>query len=73
MPKVVFSSTTSAVDWNTRLARGDAVTEVARLKTEDGGPMDIGGASPAAVPCGAWVGQFSPTLSNMLAISVQRG
>jgi hypothetical protein len=25
MPKVVFFSTTSAVDWNTRLVTGDAV------------------------------------------------
>src|SRR5688572_28433923 len=28
MPKVVFSSTTSTVDWNTRLVTGDAVTEI---------------------------------------------
>jgi dihydrofolate reductase len=48
MPKVVFSSTTSTVDWNTRLVAGDAVTEIARLKAEDGGPMDIGGATLAA-------------------------
>jgi dihydrofolate reductase len=48
MPKVVFSSTTSAVDWNTRLVTGDAVTEITRLKAEDGGPMDIGGAALAA-------------------------
>src|SRR6202022_2364552 len=44
MPKVVFSSTTSAVDWNAPLVTGDAVTEIIRLKTEDGGPMDVGGA-----------------------------
>ena len=48
MPKVVFSSTTSAVDWNTRLVTSDAVTEITRLKSEDGGPMDIGGATLAA-------------------------
>src|SRR5690242_700303 len=36
MPKVVFSSTTSTVDWNTRLATGDAVTEITRLKADDG-------------------------------------
>ena len=48
MPKVVFSSTTSAVDWNTRLVTGDAVTEIIRLKAGDGGPMDIGGATLAA-------------------------
>src|SRR6266550_2708877 len=50
MPKVVFSSTTSAVDWNARLVTGDAVTEITRLKTEDGGPMDVGGAALADVP-----------------------
>jgi dihydrofolate reductase len=41
-------STTSAVDWNAHLVTGDAVTEITRLKTEDGGPMDIGGATLAA-------------------------
>ena len=48
MPKVVFSSTISAVDWNARLVTGDAVTEITRLKTGDGGRMDIGGATLAA-------------------------
>jgi dihydrofolate reductase len=48
MPKVVFSSTTRAVDWNARLVTGDAVTEIARLKTEDGGRMDVAGATLAA-------------------------
>jgi len=48
MPKVVFSSTISTVDWNTRLFTGDAVTEITRLKAEDGGPMDIVGATLAA-------------------------
>lgn len=48
MPKVVFSSTDRPVDWNTRLVTGDAVTEIARLKAEDGGPIDIGGATLAA-------------------------
>ncbi|MEV0675556.1 dihydrofolate reductase family protein [Actinosynnema sp. NPDC050436] len=47
MPKVVFSSTLDAVDGNTRLVTGDAVAEIARLKAEDGGPMDIGGATLA--------------------------
>src|SRR5262249_48954138 len=49
MPKGVFSSTTRAVDWNARLVTGDAVTEITRLKTEAGGPMDVGGATLAAV------------------------
>nr|BFE42663.1 dihydrofolate reductase family protein [Pseudarthrobacter oxydans] len=48
MPKVVFSSTKSTVDWNTRLVTGDAVTEITRLKADDGGSMDIGGATLAA-------------------------
>ena len=48
MPKVVFSSSTTAVDGNARLVTGDAVTEITRLKAEDGGPMDIGGATLAA-------------------------
>ncbi|MDT0477991.1 dihydrofolate reductase family protein [Streptomyces sp. DSM 41014] len=47
MSKVVFSSTVDAVDWNTRLVTGDAVTEITRLKAEDGGPMDIAGATLA--------------------------
>ena len=48
MPKVVFSSTLTAVDWNARLVTTDAVTEIARLKAQDGEPMDIGGATLAA-------------------------
>ncbi|MGQ4429946.1 dihydrofolate reductase family protein [Streptomyces sp. SAS_260] len=48
MSKVVFSSTVDKVDWNTRLVNGDAVAEITRLKAEDGGPMDIGGATLAA-------------------------
>ena len=47
MPKVVFSSTTSTVDWNTRLVTGDAVAEITRLKAEDGEPMRVGGATLA--------------------------
>ena len=48
MPKVVFSSTTTTVEGNARLHPGDAVSEIARLKAQDGGPMDIGGATLAA-------------------------
>ena len=48
MPKVVFSSTTRAVEGNARLVTGDAVPEITRLKTGDGGPMDIAGATLAA-------------------------
>src|SRR5947199_990262 len=54
LPTVVFSSTTSAVDWNARLVTGDAVTEITRHKTETGGPLDVGGATlaAAAMPAG---------------------
>jgi len=45
---VVFSSTIATVDWNARLVSGDAVNEIARLKAEDGGRLDIGGATLAA-------------------------
>lgn len=48
MPKLVFSSTLSAVEGNARLVSGDAVAEIARLKTEDGGAMDLVGATLAA-------------------------
>jgi dihydrofolate reductase len=48
MPKVVFSSTLGAVDGNARLVTGDAVDEMRRLKDEDGGPMDVGGATLAS-------------------------
>lgn len=48
MPKVVFSSTLSSVDGNARLFVGDVVTEISRLKAQDGGPIDIGGATLAA-------------------------
>jgi dihydrofolate reductase len=44
---VVFSSTIDKVGWNTRLVTGDAVAEITRLKAEDGGPMEIAGATLA--------------------------
>ncbi|HET8961757.1 dihydrofolate reductase family protein [Nocardioides sp.] len=47
-PKVVFSSTLDKVDGNARLVTGDAVAEITRLKAEDGGPMEIAGATLAA-------------------------
>lgn len=48
MPKVVFSRTLASVSGNARLATGDAVTEIARLKAEGDGPMDVTGATLAA-------------------------
>ena len=46
-PKVVFSTTLDQVSGNARLVTGDAVAEIARLKAEDGAPMEIGGATLA--------------------------
>jgi len=46
-PKVVFSSTIDRVEGNARLVASDAVAEITRLKAEDGGPMEIGGATLA--------------------------
>jgi dihydrofolate reductase len=43
IPKVVFSSTLATVDWNSLLVRGDAVTEVAKLKAQPGRAMGVGG------------------------------
>ncbi|MFD7439010.1 dihydrofolate reductase family protein [Streptomyces sp. NPDC059861] len=49
LPKVVFSTTLSAVQGNARLAAGGLAEEIARLRAEPGeGDIAIGGASLAA-------------------------
>ncbi|MEJ2238426.1 MAG: dihydrofolate reductase family protein [Gemmatimonadales bacterium] len=49
LPKVVFSSTLSAVEGNARLASGGLAKEVERLRAEPGvGDIAIGGATLAA-------------------------
>ena len=86
MPKVVFSSTISAVDGNARLVTGDAVTEITRLKADDGGPMDVGGATLAGAAlraglideygdshppgAGGWRVAFFPALDNWVNLNV---
>ncbi|MBF8190143.1 dihydrofolate reductase family protein [Nonomuraea sp. K274] len=47
MPKYVFSKTLDKVDWNSTLMTGDLEEEVIRLKREDGGDLDVGGATLA--------------------------
>jgi dihydrofolate reductase len=47
-PKVVFSSTLESVDWNSRLVSGDVSQELARLRTEFHGDLDVGGPTLAA-------------------------
>jgi dihydrofolate reductase len=46
--KIVFSNTMTSVDGNARLVKGDAISEVARLKSESGGDLGVGGAGLAA-------------------------
>jgi len=49
LPKVVFSTTLSAVEGNARLASGDVAEEIDRLRSEPGeGEIAIGGATLAA-------------------------
>jgi dihydrofolate reductase len=48
MPKIVFSSTLESVEWNSRLVRGDVGEELARLRTEFDGDLDVGGATLAS-------------------------
>lgn len=47
-PKIVFSRTLEGVEGNARLVTGDAVAEVARLKSEPGFDLGVGGAHLAA-------------------------
>ena len=48
-PKFVFSSTLSAVEGNARLVRGDDVAEeLARIRSEFSGDLNVGGATLAA-------------------------
>jgi dihydrofolate reductase len=47
-PKVVFSSTLTSVDPTSRLVRGDVAEELARLRTEFNGELDLGGPTLAA-------------------------
>jgi dihydrofolate reductase len=46
-PKIVFSSSLQSVDWNSRLVRGDIGDELARLRTEFEGDLDVSGATIA--------------------------
>jgi dihydrofolate reductase len=53
LPKVVFSTTLSAVQGNARLATGDLAQEIERLRAQPGeGEIAIGGATLAAEAAG---------------------
>jgi dihydrofolate reductase len=47
-PRIVFSNTLTEVAWNSRLVRGDVGEELARLRTEFDGDMEVGGPTLAA-------------------------
>lgn len=47
-PKIVFSSKLEAVEWNSRLVRGEPAEELAELRREFTGDMDVSGATLAA-------------------------
>jgi dihydrofolate reductase len=47
MPKYVFSATLDKVDWNSTLVTGDTEEEVRRLKAQEGGDLEVGGATLA--------------------------
>jgi dihydrofolate reductase len=47
-PRIVFSRTLRSVDFNSRLATGDVGEELARLKIEFAGDLEVGGPTLAA-------------------------
>lgn len=47
-PKIVFSNTLKSVEFNSRLATGDVVDEVAKVRAEFDGDLHVGGPSLAA-------------------------
>ena len=47
-PKLVFSKTLNRVDWNSRLVRDVVADEIAGLKAESGGDLELGGPTLAA-------------------------
>jgi dihydrofolate reductase len=48
MPKIVFSTSLTSVDFNSRLVTGDVGEELAKLKAEFDGNLDVGGPTLAA-------------------------
>lgn len=48
MPKIVYSKTLQAADWNTTIVRDVIAEEVMALKTQPGGDLALGGADLAA-------------------------
>ena len=73
VPKVVFSSTLDTVDGNTRLVSGDVGDELARLRTEFDGDLDLGGPTLAsAFICRAVSGSGGTATLTAITISNHR-
>jgi dihydrofolate reductase len=47
-PKVVFSNTLQAVEWNSRLTRGDVAAELTRMRAEFDGDLALAGPTLAS-------------------------
>jgi dihydrofolate reductase len=69
LPKVVFSTTLSAVEGNARLARGGLAEEIERLRAEPGeGDIAIGGATLAAEAAALdLIDEYRPVVYPVLA------
>jgi dihydrofolate reductase len=48
IPKIVFSSTLTSVDWNSRLVQGDVGEQLGRLREEFDGDFEVAGPTLAA-------------------------
>ena len=48
IPKIVFSSTLTSVDWNSRLVKGDVGEQLERLRGEFDGDFEVAGPTLAA-------------------------
>jgi dihydrofolate reductase len=47
-PKIVFSTTLESVDWNSRLVRGDVGEQLARVREEFDGDLEVAGPNLAS-------------------------
>jgi len=48
IPKIVFSSTLTSVEWNSRLVKGDVGEQLARLRREFDGDFEVAGPTLAS-------------------------
>lgn len=68
VPKVVFSGTLEAADWNADLVRGDVVATVRELKEQPGGPLSVSGVRlPVALAAAGLVDEYEFLVHPVLA------